>query len=105
MKRFLPLVALLIISACTDATCSKNASFLTGQDARITCHSGGVKIFDGCSTGKVSSEQGSDGYYFRDAETNRLVEVSGECFLDYDAPCPTTTLRPNIAPPADGPAN
>lgn len=88
------LIGLLLLNACTDAQCSKNTSFFTGQDARVTCHSGGKVIFDGCSTGKVSSENGSDGYFLRDKETGRLVEVSGECFLDYDAPCPTVEIRP-----------
>ena len=79
---------------CSDAFTSAVGSSLLGTNARITCHSGGVIIFDGCSTGKVHSEAQSDGYYFRDAETNRLVEVSGECFIDYDAPCPTKSVRP-----------
>lgn len=94
MRIRFPLACLLILNACTDAECSKNTSFLTGQDARVTCHSGGKVIFDGCSTGKILSEHGSDGYYFRDRETQRLVEVTGECFIDYQAPCPIIEVRP-----------
>lgn len=35
------------------------------------------------STGKVSSEQDSDGYYFTDAKDKRLKEVSGNCVIQY----------------------
>lgn len=33
------------------------------------------------STGKVGSEENSDGYYFKDAATGELVEVSGNVVI------------------------
>ena len=33
------------------------------------------------STGKVRSEEASDGYYFNDAETDMLVEVTGRLVI------------------------
>jgi len=36
----------------------------------------------------VSNEDGSDGYYFRSQTTGRLVEISGQCKIDYDAEKP-----------------
>jgi len=95
-------VLLFALAGCTDAQQASLGAL--GSKARITCHSGGRVIYDGCSTGKVSSNHNSDGYGFKDAETQRYVDVSGECFIDYDAPCPKETLRPGRTAPADAPA-
>lgn len=74
------------IAACTDA---EKASFgALGNSARVICYSGGVKTFDDFSTGKVKSEESSDGYLFVAKGTNRLVHVSGDCNLDYGAQPP-----------------
>ena len=100
--KLLPLVLALLFVGCTDAECSGISAY--GSSARITCHSGGKVIFDGCSTGKVANEPGSDGYNFKDSETERHVSVSGECFIDYEAPCPKESIRPNKTAPTDSPA-
>jgi hypothetical protein len=34
------------------------------------------------SSGKVISENGSDGYYFNDATTGKLIEVSGTVIIE-----------------------
>lgn len=91
------LISLLTISGCTDACHASLSAY--GSKARVTCHSGGKVIYDGCSTGKVQSNQQSDGYGFKDSDTQRFVDVSGDCFIDYDAPCPKTTLRPGSVSP------
>ena len=92
MKKAILGFVILSIGACTDATRSAIAEY--GSSARIVCHSGGKVIYDGCSTGKILSETNSDGWLFRDAETKRLVSVSGECLIDYGSPCPITFTRP-----------
>ena len=46
-----------------------------GSKAHIKCYSGGVLIYEGHSTGKVSSEENSDGYFFRDKETGKMKEM------------------------------
>lgn len=79
-------VAALSLAACTDAQTAKFGGL--GDPARITCYSGGVKVFDDFSTGKVSNEEGSDGYYFKSATTGKLVEMSGDCRLIYNADKP-----------------
>jgi hypothetical protein len=76
MKK-LPLLLLLLTSGCTDATWSKVTQY--GGSQHIKCYSGGVLIYEGDSTGKVVSEQGSDGYYFEDATTHEVVEISADC--------------------------
>lgn len=72
---------LVTIVSCTDAQRSKITSL--GNKAHVKCWSGGVVIFDGFSTGKVSSEESSDGYYFKDATDGMLKEASGDCIITY----------------------
>ena len=71
----------LFLMGCTDAGMARLTSF--GNSAHIKCYSGGTLIYEGSSTGKVSSEQNSDGYFFRDKEDGKLKEVSGNCVIEY----------------------
>ena len=79
------LFALLTIMAtmvsCTDAELSNVGGYgdtftvkVLGPDTVITYH----------STGKVISEQNSDGYYFNSRETGKLVEVSGNVIIEQE---------------------
>ena len=79
------LFALLTIMAtmvsCTDAELSKVGGYgdtftvkVLGPDTVITYH----------STGKVISEQNSDGYYFNSRENGKLVEVSGNVIIEQE---------------------
>ena len=81
MKKAIGLLALLMLAGCTDTQFRKITSL--GKSGTIECWSGGKLIFRGESTGKISSEQNSDGYYFKDKSDNRLKEVSGNCVIDY----------------------
>ena len=58
---FLLLYISLIFSGCTDAEFNRYTTF--GQRAEIICRSGGKITFHGISTGKVSNERNSDGYF------------------------------------------
>ena len=70
---------LLALLACSD---TYRASWkAVGEPGSITCYSGGQVIFDGQSTGKIESEDRSDGWKFMDATNNRLVRVSGDCVV------------------------
>ncbi len=71
------IAAALLAMACTDAECSKYGAL--GSNAEVECYSGGKLIYSGTSSGKVASEGQSDGYYFRDRATGRIVEVSADC--------------------------
>ena len=77
------LFALLTLMAtmvsCTDAEKSKLGGYgdtftvkVLGPDTIITYH----------STGKVISEEKSDGYYFTNAANGKLVEVSGNIIIE-----------------------
>ena len=79
------LFALLTIMAtmvsCTDAEKSKLGGYgdtftvkVLGPDTVITYH----------STGKVISEEKSDGYYFTNAANGKLVEVSGNIIIEQE---------------------
>lgn len=74
-------VALSMMTSCTDATMSKVGGYgdtftvkVLGPDTVITYH----------STGKVISEEHSDGYYFTNAATGKLVEVSGNIIIEQE---------------------
>ena len=82
-----PAIILLAIlgtacTACTDAQLSKVGAL--GSQATVRCYSGGRVVYEGESTGKVSSAQGSDGYIFRDKRTRKLTQVSGMCVMTYE---------------------
>jgi len=81
MKNSKHIVALLCLSlfGCTDAKQSKLTGY--GKNYKVECISGGVVVRTYTSSGKVSSEEGSDGYYFNDAATNKLVEISGDIII------------------------
>lgn len=76
---FIVVVMLALLGACSDAEFAKLTQLGEGQ--HVQCWSGDTVIFEGDSTGKVFSEQGSDGYFFEEAGTGRLLEVSGNCIL------------------------
>ena len=67
--------------SCTDASMSKIGGYgdtftikVLGPDTVITYH----------STGKVISEEKSDGYYFTNASNGKLVEVSGNIIIEQE---------------------
>ena len=70
-----------LVGGCTSA--ERGKFFALGDSAKVVCYSGGFKIYDGYSTGKVLSETSSDGYYFVDRDTKNTLEVSGNCVITY----------------------
>lgn len=63
------------IAACSDANNAARAAW--GKPHHIRQYSGGEVIGEWDSTGAVENDSQSDGYYFEDAKTNRLVTVTG----------------------------
>ena len=85
MKKIL-LIAILSLTTmlstgCTDRFIGKVSAY--GGSATIKCYSGTLLIYEGISTGKISSEANSDGYSFISKKTNKLTEVSGNCVIEY----------------------
>jgi hypothetical protein len=78
--RFIYLAILaMILSSCTDARVKHFTTL--GSSGEITCYSGGKEIYKGKSTGKIASEQASDGWYFQEDITGQLILVSGDCVI------------------------
>lgn len=76
------LLALLAVSmvSCTDATWGKFKGLGDNfQVEMLNCNGDVVRTWT--SSGKVLSEANSDGYHFVDAETGKLVEVTGTLII------------------------
>jgi len=81
MRKLFIIGALIALAGCTDAERAQFKAF--GDPATVKCYSAAEVIYDGKSTGVVTSPEGSDGYRFMDADTRQLVEVSGNCVITY----------------------
>jgi hypothetical protein len=84
MKKLLIAYALIFILlcgyGCTDAEKANYWSSL-GSEHHVMVFSGGVKVGDYHSTGKVVTEQNSDGYLFTDKKTGKLIRVAGTVII------------------------
>jgi hypothetical protein len=77
---FMIVLMMLAMSACTDA---KMKQFTTiGSKAHVKCYSCGVVILDTYSTGKVGTEEQSDGWYFEDQNTGKLIRTNADCVVE-----------------------
>lgn len=75
-------VLFLIVGGCKDSTRAQWGAM--GSTHTITVYSGGkvVKVYH--STGNVSNQEQSDGWYFEDSTTHKLVEVCGTLTIEQD---------------------
>ena len=73
-------LTILFCFSCSDARKAKK--FGRGSEFRIEMlNCDGTVVRSWISTGKVRSEQKSDGYYFMDKATGLLVEVTGSIII------------------------
>lgn len=79
MKIITTLICALFVSGCTDADRGKVSAI--GSEGHIECWSGGVKFYDGYSTGVIHTEEQTDGWYFVEKETGHFVRISGSCVI------------------------
>jgi outer membrane lipoprotein-sorting protein len=78
--RMAALYFLLLTSiGCTSA--ERADLFSYGNKHHIELWSGGQKVHTWVSTGKVLNEKDSDGYFFMDNETGKLVRVTGDLVI------------------------
>lgn len=82
----LSIMAALFISivmgsiSCTDATRAKIGGY--GDEFKVEMvNCDGTVTRSWISSGKVHSEENSDGYYFNDKETGKLTEVTGRLVI------------------------
>ena len=74
------MLLLLLLAGCTDARCAQVKAI--GSGGHVKCYSGGQVIYEGDATGKIATEEGSDGWFFMEKGSNRLVRVSGACVIN-----------------------
>lgn len=70
----------ILLSGCTDATWSKVTSL--GKHHEIHCYSGGKLIYEGASTGVVHNEENSDGFYFQEVSSGKIIRVNADCVVE-----------------------
>lgn len=80
-RALLILIAFSLIS-CTSADRAKLGSI--GSHHKITLYSGGIAVRVWHSSGVIQNEEHSDGYYFMDDTTRRLVRVSGDLVIEQE---------------------
>lgn len=73
--KYFPILLLLLCVGCTSAYRSQVTSL--GRDHIVKQYSGGVLVGEWRSNGKVLTEANSDGYYFTDNKTGKLVRITG----------------------------
>ena len=76
------LLLILTLLGCTGAQVAKFQSL--GSKHKITLYSGGVPVGLWYSTGYIQNEDKSDGYYFKDDSTGKLISVSGTIVIEQE---------------------
>ena len=75
-------LGLLVLGFCAGCKDSDMAQWNSmGKRHKIELYSCGNKIGEWTSTGNVSNENHSDGYYFMDATTGKNIEISGTVII------------------------
>lgn len=84
MKKITIIVAFIAATltiGCTDATKAQFGGY--GSKYKVTLYGASPDpIREWVSTGKVATEEGSDGWFFMDSKTNKLVRVSGNVVVE-----------------------
>ncbi len=74
------LLSVMLFGSCTDAERSRIGGY--GDEFKVELvNCDGSITHSWISSGKVKSEQTSDGYYFNDKETDVLIEVTGTLII------------------------
>ena len=74
-------LALGTLTGCTNADRAQLGAY--GNKFQVTLYAAnGAVIKQWVSNGKVATEQQSDGWYFMDAATNKLVRLSGTVLVE-----------------------
>lgn len=80
LTKVLVVVTIIILTSCTDAERAKLGGY--GDEFKVEMlNCDGTVAREWISSGKVQSEANSDGYYFNDKETGKLIEVTGRLII------------------------
>jgi hypothetical protein len=80
MKKLIMFITVLSLFGCTDAEMAKVSGL--GAEYKIeliNCDGSVARTW--ISSGKVSSEANSDGYFFNEKSTGKLIEVTGTLII------------------------
>jgi len=80
--RYAVIFLTFLLIGCTSAERAK--LFALGSHHKITLYSGGIPVRVWHSSGAISNEEKSDGYYFQDDQTGRLISVSGSVVIEQE---------------------
>lgn len=81
MKKLIFILTIcLFLVNCTDAKQAKLGSYNDNFKVELV-NCDGTITHSWISTGKISNEENSDGYYFLDSKTGELIQVSGSIIL------------------------
>jgi hypothetical protein len=75
-----PVVCSALLCGCSNA--NKAAMSAWGKKHRVTLYSGGKQIGQWTTSGKIENEHRSDGYYFRDNLSGKIVMVNGDVIIE-----------------------
>lgn len=86
MKKIFLLITLLVtLVSCRDSGTAQ--LFALGDDCKIELiNADGSITHSWISSGKVATEESSDGYYFMDRATGKLVRVTGNVIITIAEP-------------------
>lgn len=75
-------LASLALTSCASVqnSISRSVNSITNTPSQVICFSGGKEIYNDVTSTTVESENGSDGYRFRDSKGNN-VEINGDCIV------------------------
>lgn len=79
---FILLLVILSSIGCTSADRAKLGSI--GSHHKITLYSGGIAVRTWHSSGVIQNEEHSDGFYFMDDATGKLIRVSGQIVIEQE---------------------
>ena len=79
-KIYLLLVVIALLASCTDAEQAKIGGLGDKFHVQVINCDGSI-THQWISSGKVLTEEKSDGYYFMDSKTGKLIEVSGNVII------------------------
>jgi hypothetical protein len=82
LKKLIFVITIMItLTACRSSALAQLGALGTDQKVILYAADGHV-IREWISDGKVSTENGSDGWFFRDGKTGKLVRVSGTVVIE-----------------------
>lgn len=70
-------VMMLTLAGCTDAEMASMGAY--GEEADITCYSGGKEVFTDTSTGRIQS--GEQGIFYKSKKTGKYIKAYADCIV------------------------